>query len=74
MLTDAVLQTLKPALKPAQRSQDRLRCYGHILNLAAKAFLWGTNVEFFERDMTAQTTLQDNQAKLLLWRKKGPIG
>lgn len=65
-----MIQTLKPTLKPAQRSQHCLRYYGHILNLAAKAFLWGTNVESFERNMTVQTTLQDDQAKLLLWRKK----
>lgn len=46
-----------------------LQCYGHILNLAARVFLWGTNSNSFEREVAVQTTLQDEQAQLQLWQK-----
>jgi len=38
-IINVILDTLLPALSPASRSQRRLRCYGHILNLAVRAFL-----------------------------------
>ena len=49
----------------------RLRCFGHVLNLAVKAILWGADIEAFGVDMNAA---QDELAELLEWRKKGPMG
>ena len=49
----------------------RLRCIGHIINLVAKALLFGNNVEAFEADIDAPKELI-NEFKL--WRKHGPIG
>ena len=48
----------------------RIRCFGHILNLVAKALLFGHNSEAFEDEL-----VQDIDAKTHeLWRQKGPIG
>jgi hypothetical protein len=33
-----------------QRKARRLRCLGHVINLAAKAFLFGAEFEQFEKD------------------------
>jgi len=49
----------------------RLRCFGHVLNLAVKAILWGADIEAFEVDMNA---VQDELAELLEWGRKGPMG
>ncbi|TVY62384.1 putative AC transposase [Fusarium oxysporum f. sp. cubense] len=49
----------------------RLRCQGHIINLAAKAFLFVTDNEKLERDDAGlhNVTLKHIEA----WRKKGPL-
>jgi hypothetical protein len=52
---------------------DRLRCFGHVLNLAVKALLWGSNVEAFE-DAHVGLELNDAVAAQVEWRKKGPLG
>ena len=56
----------------------RLRCLGHITNLAVRAFLYGKNAESFEVDMT-DSNLKKLEEKhylelLAAWRKKGPVG
>ncbi|KAH7471723.1 hypothetical protein FOMA001_g13235 [Fusarium oxysporum f. sp. matthiolae] len=50
----------------------RLRCQGHIINLAAKAFLFITDDEKLEVDDPSvhNVTLRHIEA----WRKKGPLG
>ncbi|TVY74496.1 Zinc finger BED domain-containing protein RICESLEEPER 2 [Fusarium oxysporum f. sp. cubense] len=50
----------------------RLRCQGHIINLAAKAFLFATDNEKLELDDPGvhNVTLKHIEA----WRKKGPLG
>ncbi|RKK76034.1 hypothetical protein BFJ71_g17028 [Fusarium oxysporum] len=50
----------------------RLRCQGHIINLAAKAFLFVTDNEKLELDDPGvhNVTLKHIEA----WRKKGPLG
>jgi hypothetical protein len=55
----------------------RLRCLGHIINLAVKAFLYGKNAESFEVEMT-DSNLKKLKEKhylelLAAWRKKGPV-
>lgn len=50
----------------------RGRCFGHILNLAAKAILFGKNAEAFEQQLSGAEALSDAEHEL--WRKKGPVG
>jgi hypothetical protein len=49
----------------------RLRCAGHIINLVAKALLFGDNIGTFEAEVNTPKELID---ELKLWRKRGPIG
>lgn len=70
------LRQLHPERDPVT---SRSRCLGHIINLAAKAFLFGKNTEAFDAvtDLVNDSTPQESdimkkaQAE---WRKKGPIG
>ena len=50
----------------------RLRCQGHIVNLAAKAFLFVTDNENLEYEDSGlhNVTLKQIEA----WRRKGPLG
>jgi BED zinc finger len=57
--------------KPDSR---RVRCLGHIINLAAKAFLFGTDVDSFEAITRSKMEKQDFEAVRKLWRTKGPFG
>jgi hypothetical protein len=67
-----ILQALRPDIRdPGKR---RVRCLGHIINLAARAFLFGKDAEAFEAQVDG--TRQRNNLEQLqeLWRQKGPIG
>ena len=72
----AVLAELHPHRDP---KESRSRCLGHIINLAAKAFLFGDSVDAFEatvdqvNDLTPQdSNIMRNAQKA--WRKQGPLG
>jgi hypothetical protein len=68
----AILAELYPDLKdPDSR---RVRCLGHIINLAAKAFLFGKDADAFEEDSLTKKQLSKLEAVRELWRKKGPLG
>jgi hypothetical protein len=54
--------------------QSRLRCHGHIINLVVKAFVWGEEPEAFELEAESLRNQQDEEAELLLWRRRVPIG
>jgi hypothetical protein len=56
------------------RVKRRLRCHGHIFNLVAKAFLWGNHPVTFEDVVDSLVNKDDEEAELLLWRKKVPVG
>ena len=51
----------------------RLYCLGHVINLAAKAFLYGTEFDAFEKDIESTKEYSDLLRELTLWRKRGPI-
>lgn len=51
--------------------QRRLRCAGHIINLVAKAFLFGHDFEAFESEVETPKEVVD---EFNLWRKRGPVG
>ena len=53
-------------------STRRGRCFGHSLNLSAKALLFGHNVEAFEGQLSGAAPL--SEAEHTLWRRKGPVG
>ena len=51
----------------------RIRCQGHVINLAVKSFLFVTDKEVIEEDQEASvynTTVKEIES----WRKKGPLG
>ena len=52
----------------------RLRCFGHVLNLVVKAFLWGEDAETFEAEIITRQDLDREVEKLQAWRRKGPLG
>ncbi|KAM5528514.1 hAT family dimerization domain protein, partial [Fusarium oxysporum f. sp. phaseoli] len=52
-------------------STRRGRCFGHTLNLSAKALLFGHNVEAFEEQLSGAAALFE--AEHALWRRKGPV-
>jgi len=54
--------------------QNRVRCFGHILNLCLKAFLWGYDVETFEREIGLGDDYQEDLVELLRWRRMEPLG
>ncbi|KAM5527288.1 transposase-like protein [Fusarium oxysporum f. sp. phaseoli] len=49
-------------------------CFGHILNLAARAFLWGEDPDSFEREAFTEAAFQVEERELRLWRKRGAVG
>jgi hypothetical protein len=72
-------------LRPDEASNPgarRSRCLGHIINLAAKAFILGNDVEAFEDRITlaAENDGRLGQDELDLareqeeWRSRGPVG
>jgi hypothetical protein len=72
----ATLNILHPERDP---KASRSRCLGHIINLAAKAFIFGKNVEAFEAavDLVHDSTPWDSQAMRTAqneWRKRGALG
>ena len=54
---------------------DRLRCFGHIINLVVKCFLWGEDRASIagERNEIHHSP-EEELRQLREWRKKGPIG
>jgi hypothetical protein len=71
---DAVLRSLCPHLTSAQRVARRLRCLGHVINLAAKAFLYGKDFDVFEKDINNVRENSELLKELDIWRKRGPVG
>jgi len=65
------LKDLDITFDPIQR---RLRCFGHIINLVVKSFLWGSDAEVFEAQISTYHDLQQETAELEAWRRKGPLG
>jgi hypothetical protein len=51
-----------------------MRCFGHILNLAAQAFLYGDGAASFELQSEAYDMLERVEEDLEHWRPKGPVG
>jgi len=65
------LQDVGIAFNPVQR---RLRCFGYVINLVVKAFLWGTNSAAFEAEINSHHKIEQEAEELEAWRQKGPLG
>jgi hypothetical protein len=54
-----------------------MRCYGHVINLAAKAFLFGDDPVAFELEIKnaekLKLEIRYEQELLMLWRKRGSV-
>ena len=73
---ELLVSELCPNESPTAR---RARCFGHIVNLAAKAFIFGAEDEGFviTAEQLETATLRDYEAaqrEMALWRKKGAFG
>lgn len=62
---------MRPGLQVPHR---RLRCLGHVINLAAEAFLYGKNPEAFISEVESEYVRTDDIKELEAWRKYGPVG
>jgi hypothetical protein len=63
-----------PNMPTKQRRARRLRCLGHVINLSAKAFLFGTEYDAFEKDIESTKEKSELLQELKLWRRRGPVG
>jgi hypothetical protein len=63
-------------LRPDIKNPDsrRVRCLGHIINLAAKAFLFGKDSDSFEANSRDKKEKADFEAVRKLWRDHGAYG
>jgi len=54
----------------------RVRCFGHIINLVVKGFLWGSDWEAFEKEVNQaeEYTMENEKQALKAWRTKGAMG
>ena len=66
-----ILAKLQPNLYLEKR---RLYCFGHIVNLTTKAFLFGKDPEAFEAEADSYIHFQQEEKELEAWRRLGPIG
>ena len=66
-----IVETLRPDLNAGNQ---RLRCMGHIINLIAKALLFGNKSETFEADVAVAEGVRDFEGAMRLWRRQGAIG
>ena len=75
---DNCLQTFYQDLNVEMGSADirarRMRCYGHILNLVARAFLYREDFEALEAELQVFNLLGRHEEDLRHWRKKRPVG
>ncbi|RKK67065.1 hypothetical protein BFJ69_g14847 [Fusarium oxysporum] len=66
--------TLDASITRADTEARRMRCFGHILNLVAQAFLYGDDAASFELQSEAYDMLELVEEDLEHWRAKGPVG
>ena len=71
---DAVLRALYSNISVKQRKARRLRCFGHIINLCAQAFIVGKDSEKICKQLSAAYRNWDIATVEKLWRKRGAVG
>jgi hypothetical protein len=75
-INDTAIRIILAHLLPNLKDPDsrRVKCLGHIINLAAKAFLFGKDADAFEEKSKMKKRQLKAEAVRELWRKKGPVG
>ena len=71
---DAVLRALYQNMSVKQRKARQLRCFGHITNLCAQAFIVGKDSEKICKQISTAYRNEDMAAVEKLWRKRGAVG
>jgi hypothetical protein len=71
---DLVLQALYPNMTRKHRVRRRLRCFGHIVNLCAQAFIMGKDASKTCKDLDSAYREGDYTRIRELWKKRGAIG
>jgi hypothetical protein len=71
---DLVLQALYPNMSKKHRLRRRLRCFGHIVNLCAQAFIMGKDAEKTCKDLESAYREGDLTRIGELWKRRGAIG
>ena len=67
------LRTCLPDITDEAIKARRIRCFGHVVNLAAKAFLFGKNADVFEVEDALNVALDRQMEEMEAWRKHGPV-
>ena len=77
---DTCCATLVKSLRPEEPvTARRSRCFGHIVSIAAKAFIYGRKAEAFIAEAEQVLTLSNRdqaavQEEMKLWRTRGSFG
>jgi len=63
-------------IPPIHPVHDRLRCFGHFINLVVKGFLWGDNIASIggQEEDEYHLSPEEEVRQLKEWRQKGPLG
>lgn len=69
-----VMRKVDPNFTDDAISERRLRCWGHVLNLVARSFLFGCDADAFELEDATNVALDREHERLSAWRKRGPVG
>ena len=72
-LTDELYALARPSIRPALRKHFRLRCYGHILNLAAKAFFYGMDDDANNKELVSSIGKVDQKRALGALQGRSPV-
>jgi hypothetical protein len=71
---DLLLYELDPTITEAQIKARRLRCFGHIVNLAAQSLLAGRNAELKKAQEELEIDDEDYGHQSRRWIHQGPLG
>ena len=71
---DLALRKLYPEMSEKQRRRRRLRCLGHVINLAAQAFLFGAKSQDILDELDIAYSRHDLEAVSKVWREQGVLG
>ncbi|OAQ61297.1 transposase [Purpureocillium lilacinum] len=71
---DHFFRAIGSALTHGDRVERRMRCYGHILNLVGRAFLYGEDGKTFEQENQRLLDADLIEDDLRHWRHRGPVG